>query len=70
MAKYVSELTGFLRALRQERPDIERQQKEGRDLWWDCNPDPDDLRRWQQSSVRPGGYVYYQNEPVRPLRES
>jgi Protein of unknown function (DUF3460) len=67
MARYESELTGFLRTLRRDHPDIEQQQKEGRALWWDRAPDPDEQRRWQESRVKQTGYVYYLNEPVRPI---
>lgn len=65
MAGYESELTGFLRTLKQSKPQIEAKQREGRALWWDRNPDPDDLRRWRESRVRQGAYVYYPQEPVK-----
>ena len=66
MAKgYESELTGFLRSLKQDRPQIEALQREGRALWWDRRPDPDDLQRWKASRVRQGAYVYYPPEPVK-----
>ena len=66
MAQYESELTGFLRKLKQEKPQIEASQREGREMWWDCHPDPDDLRRWQASSVHQGAYVYYAPQAVKP----
>jgi hypothetical protein len=70
MAKaYESELTGFLRALKQDRPQIEDKQREGRALWWDRRPDPDDLQRWQASRVRQGAYVYYPQEPAEPAAQ-
>jgi hypothetical protein len=68
MAKgYESELTGFLRSLKQSRPQIEAKQREGRALWWDRQPDPDDLQRWKQSQVRQGAYVYYPQQPAKPV---
>ena len=70
MANYESELTGFLRTLKRSHPEIERLQKEGRDLWWDRNPDADEQRRWQESRVPMGGYVYYLNAPVKPAQGS
>lgn len=67
MAKqYESELTGFLRSLKQSRPQIEAKQREGRALWWDRRPDPDEQQRWQASRVRQSAYVYYQLEPAKP----
>jgi hypothetical protein len=71
MAKnYESELTGFLRSLKEEKPQIESKQREGRALWWDRRPDPDDLKRWQASRVCQGAYVYYPQEPVKPGTEA
>ena len=70
MATYESELTAFLRSLRQTHPGLERRQSEGRALWWDRHPDPDDLRRWQASRVRQPAYVYYSAEPVKPAADS
>jgi hypothetical protein len=65
-AAYESELTAFLRSLKQSRPQIEAKQSEGRALWWDRRPDPDDQRRWQASRVPQGAYVYYDPESVKP----
>jgi hypothetical protein len=71
MAKaYESELTGFLRSLKQSRPQIEGTQREGRALWWDRRPDADEQQRWQASRVRQGAYVYYPQEPVKPGTEA
>lgn len=67
---YESDLTGFLRSLKQDRPQIEAKQREGRALWWDRHPDPDDLQRWQASRVRQPAYVYYPQEPVRPENDA
>ena len=75
MAKpYESELTGFLRSLRKTQPGLERQQAEGRALWWDRQLDPDDQQRWQASRVRQPGYVYYDppapSAPIKPAADS
>ena len=70
MATYESELTAFLRDLRQSRPDLERGQAEGRALWWDRQLDADDLKRWQASRVPQPAYVYYAPEPVKPAADS
>ncbi len=70
MAQYESELTGFLRTLKQEKPQIEARQREGREMWWDRYPDADEQRRYQDSNVRQGAYVYYAPRPVKPAQES
>jgi hypothetical protein len=70
MAQYESELTGFLRKLKQEKPQIETQQREGREMWWDRYPDADAQQRYQASRVRQGAYVYYAPQPVKPAQES
>lgn len=70
MAGYRSELEGFLEKLKQEHPGIEKEQKEGRALWWDTNPDPDDWRRWQASRVPQSAYVYYAPEQPKPADKS
>ena len=48
MKAYESELSGFLRTLKQQ-PQIEARQREGRALWWDRQLDADELQRWQAS---------------------
>ncbi len=74
MANYESELTAFLRSLKQSRPEIEKKQKEGRALWWDTNPDPEQWRRWQAGRVRQSAYVYYDPKPdpkpIKPAEDS
>lgn len=62
MAAYVSELTTFLRDLKQARPEIERKQREGRALWWDRNPDPEEQERFGAARVGQPAYVYYAPE--------
>ena len=59
MAAYESELTGFLRTLRQADPDLERRQRESRAIWWDGKTDPDDLQRWRAARAPTTPYVYY-----------
>jgi hypothetical protein len=66
MAKgYESELTGFLRSLKQQKPQIEAKQREGRALWWDKRLDPDELQRHRASAVHQSAYVYYAPEPPK-----
>jgi hypothetical protein len=58
MAHYESDLTRFIRELKQKRPEIERKQREGREIWWDKQLDWDELRRYADSKVPQKGYVY------------
>lgn len=58
MAAYESEITRFLRELKQQDPSIESGQREGRAIFWDRNPDPDLYRRFRQSRVPQPAYVY------------
>jgi hypothetical protein len=58
MAEYVSDVTRFLRELKQKKPELERAQREGRAIWWDKQLDPEQLRRWQESKVPQQPYVY------------
>lgn len=58
MAAYESDITRFLRELKQSKPDLERKQREGRALLWDQQLDFDELARWQESKVPQQPYVY------------
>ena len=58
MAEYESDLTRFLRELKQKKPDLERKQREAREIWWDKSLDPDEQARFQQASVKMPAYVY------------
>ncbi|MGI4814101.1 MAG: DUF3460 family protein [Janthinobacterium lividum] len=58
---YQSDTTQFLNHLKQEKPEIERGQREGRALLWDKQPiDLDERQRQQKSRVGQAPYVYYQ----------
>jgi antibiotic biosynthesis monooxygenase (ABM) superfamily enzyme len=59
MAIYESEITAFLRGLREQSPELPERQRAGRALWWDCPADPEELARWKEARVRQGAYVYY-----------
>ncbi len=57
--KYESEITRFIKDLRQKNPDLERQQSTGRALLWDKAPvDLDAQQRTKESSVKQQAYVY------------
>lgn len=58
MAEYESDLTRLIRELNAKQPDLERKQREGRALLWDKELDPEQLRRWRESSVPQQPYVY------------
>jgi Protein of unknown function (DUF3460) len=57
-AGYVSDITLFLRELKAENPDLERQQRAGRAIWWDKDVDPDLYRRFRDSTLPQPAYVY------------
>ena len=56
---YKSDITRFLEQLKEERPHLERSQREGRALLWDRPQDLETMRRHRESRVPPQPYVYY-----------
>lgn len=59
---YQSEITQFLNQLKEQKPELEEQQRKGRALLWDKQPlDLDERERQQASRVKQTSYVYYQN---------
>lgn len=58
MPAYESDITRFLRELKQKRPDLEQKQREGRAIWWDKDLDPEQLKHWQESKLPQPPYVY------------
>jgi len=58
MSSYESDITLFMRELKQRKPDLERKQAEARALWWDKSLDLDEQARFEQASVPMQGYVY------------
>ena len=61
MVKYVSQFDQWLRKYKQEHPDTESKQREGRSLLWDKRPDQVD-RPKSHIINQQQGYTYY---PVR-----
>ena len=55
---YESDITRFLRELKQARPQLEEEQRKGRSIWWDKPQDPDTQARNQASRVPQKPYVY------------
>jgi hypothetical protein len=66
MAEYESDLTRFIREMKQKRPDLERKQREAREIWWDKSLDLDEQERFEQSRVRQAGYVYQTKPKLSP----
>ena len=59
MAIYESEFTQFLRSLKQQRPELEAEQKKGRAIFWDKPPlDLEQTRRDKTSRIAQQPYVY------------
>ncbi|MNS90274.1 hypothetical protein D3C72_1243240 [compost metagenome] len=62
MAMYESEITQFLKQLKQERPTLEAEQRDGRALLWDKSPiDLEERARAEASRVAQKPYVYSQD---------
>ena len=57
-AGYESDITLFLRDLKEKNPQIDRQQREGRAIFWDRDVDPDLYKRFGESALAQPGYVY------------
>ena len=59
---YQSDITQFINQLKQQKPQLEEQQRKGRALLWDKQPiDLEERERQQASRVKQTSYVYYQN---------
>ena len=57
-APYESEITKFLRQLKEANPALDRGQREGRAIWWDKEMDRDLYRRFDESTLPQPAYVY------------
>jgi len=55
---YESEFTKFMREFKQQRPELEAEQRKSRAIWWDHRQDLDTLERAQESRVKQQAYVY------------
>ena len=56
---YESEITRFIKDLKQKNPEIELKQQIGRSLLWDKTPiDLDTQRRFNESRIKQEAYVY------------
>jgi hypothetical protein len=55
---YQSDVTQFIETLKQQRPELEAQQREGRNLLWDKRIDPQQAAQARQAQVAQKPYVY------------
>ena len=56
---YVSEHTQFIRKLLEDKPDLAREQREGRAIWWDKTPtELSEVKRMDERRVPMAPYVY------------
>lgn len=55
---YQSDITLFLNQLKQDKPDLEARQREGRGLLWDKQLDPEHLAEFRVARVPQKPYVY------------
>lgn len=58
LRSYESDITRFLRELKEKNPDIARGQRQGRAIFWDKDLDADLYRRYEASDVPQPAYVY------------
>jgi hypothetical protein len=58
MAMYESEFTKFIRELKQQRPQLEAEQRKSRAIWWDHKQDLETQKREEESRVKQQAYVY------------
>ncbi|MEN3363141.1 MAG: hypothetical protein V7606_415 [Burkholderiales bacterium] len=57
--QYESEITKFIKDLKQKNPEIELEQRAGRALLWDKAPiDLDATKRTKESGIKQQPYVY------------
>lgn len=55
---YESDITKFLNALKERKPDLEARQRQGRALLWDKPVDLGQQAAWRAARVPQKGYVY------------
>jgi hypothetical protein len=58
MAMYESEFTKFIRELKQQRPQLEAEQRKSRAIWWDHKQELETAKRDKESRVKQQAYVY------------
>jgi hypothetical protein len=55
---YESDITKFLKQLKEERPELEAQQREGRGRLWDKSLNPELEEGYREGLVKQRPYVY------------
>lgn len=60
---YQSDTTQFIAALKTNKPELESQQRQGRDLLWDKAVDRDAWSGYQAARVAQKPYVYHGDQP-------
>ena len=55
---YRSDVTQFIEQLKEQKPDLEAQQRAGRAIWWDKHVDREAWREWRAAEVAQKPYVY------------
>ena len=55
---YTSDVTQFIQALKQQRPTLEQEQRNGRALLWDKAVDREAQAEWREAKVAQQPYVY------------
>ena len=55
---YRSDVTQFIEGMKQARPALEQEQREGRNLLWDRTIDRDQQAQWRSARVPQQAYVY------------
>lgn len=63
---YRSDVTQFIAQMKEEKPDLEAQQRAGRAIWWDKHLDREAIAEWKQARVPQKPYVY--GDPLRQRR--
>ena len=58
---YESDITRFLRELKERNPRLEEEQRKGRAILWDRPQDPEFARQARDAKVPQPPYVYYQS---------
>lgn len=62
MAIYESDITRFLRELKERNPRLEEEQRTGRGLLWDRAQDPDLAKQAAEARVPQKPYVYQSDD--------
>ncbi len=57
---YRSDVTQFIDQLKQQKPDLEAQQRAGRAIWWDKHVDRELTSEWKQARVPAKAYAYFE----------